>query len=120
VSGLVGPSRLFGCAGGLLDGIIGCLQGALFFLCTLWKRNGGLLELDAEPLLVAALEDTGTAEQRSHGVAGLSAHAEPVVRPLLVDVETAFLLAGSILPDDLDELAIARALRVGDDNAVRW
>src|SRR5688500_10689619 len=91
---------------------------AMLLLVALRDRDGCALELLGEPGLVALLQDAGLAEQRADGVARLGAHAHPVVHALIVDDQPTFRLPGSVLADDLDELAIARALRVGDDDAV--
>src|SRR6267378_2236447 len=95
---------------------LGAGRGGVVRLFADW--NGGSFALDSESLLVAALEDAGSPKERPDGVSGLSADAEPVIRALFVDVERTLALSGSVLPDDLDELPIARALRVGDENAV--
>src|SRR6187551_370065 len=84
----------------------------------LGDRNRGRLELRRQAQLVALLEDTGLAEQRAHGVGRLRADVQPVVHALGVEVDRRVTGPRLILADDLDELAVARALRVGDDDAV--
>src|SRR5437660_1541815 len=79
-------------------------------------RNGRCRHLAADPLLVARAQHAGLAEQRTHRVGGQRAVVEPVVGPIVFEIERRLALAGSVLPDDLDELAVARAARVGDDN----
>ena len=36
----------------------------------------------------------------------------------LVDLERALTLSGSVLADDLDELPVARTLRISDENSI--
>jgi hypothetical protein len=41
-----------------------------------------------------------------------------MIGPRLIDLERTLTLAGSVLSDDLNELSIARTLRVGDEDAI--
>src|SRR6266566_9856879 len=88
------------------------------FVRLLADRNRGRLELDTEPLLVTALEDTGTPKERPDGVSRLCPDAQPIVRSRFVNPKRTLTLAGSVLSDDLDEFPVARTLRVGDENAI--
>jgi hypothetical protein len=94
------------------------LGGRGLLLRALGKRHGGGVQAAGEHALVARLEDAGLAQERARGVARLCADLEPVERALHVDVQRALTLTGSVLADDLEELAVARAARVGDDEAV--
>src|SRR5262249_59642303 len=49
---------------------------------------------------------------------GLGAVTQPVQSALVVDADERRLLPGCVLPQDLDETAVARAAPVGDDDAV--
>src|SRR5687768_4071850 len=91
---------------------------AMLLLVALRDRDCCALQLLGEPRFVALLEDARLAKQRTDGVARFGADAHPVVHALVVDDQPTFRLPGSILSDDLDELAIARALGVGDDDAI--
>src|SRR5215207_3664093 len=102
--------------GGFRRGV--SLKSSHLFSAPLWKRNCCGLQLDAKSLLVTTLENSRTAKKRANRITGLRANAKPVVRALFVDVETTLCLTRSVLADDLDELSVARALRVGDDDAV--
>jgi hypothetical protein len=84
----------------------------------LGERNGAALELGGETRLVTLLQETGLAEQRADGVRGLRADVQPMVDAVGLEVDRLVARAGLILADDLDELAVAGALRVGDDDAV--
>ena len=55
--------------------------------------------------------------RKAHGIRG-EVVVEPVVHTLGVQVERIVTGPRLILADDLDELAVARALGVGDDDAV--
>src|SRR5262249_18326447 len=88
------------------------------FLALLGHRHGRRSELTAEALLVPRLEHARLAEQRAHRVGGLRAAVEPVVHAIGLEVQRLLARTRSVLPDDLDELAVARAARVGDDDAV--
>src|SRR6185437_4057138 len=63
-------------------------------------------------------EDAGLAEERAHRVGGLRAVVEPVIDPCRIEVERLFALTRGVLAEDLDEAPVARALRVGDDDAI--
>src|SRR5207247_4268837 len=52
------------------------------------------------------------AQEVRHGLGRLCALAEPCEGPVLVDVDDRGLLERVVLPDDLDELAVARAALV--------
>ena len=67
---------------------------------------------------MTALKNSSAAQKRANSIAWLRANAEPVVGSLFVDGETTLSLTRSVLADDLDELSVARALRVGDDDAI--
>src|SRR5687767_590493 len=82
-----------------------------------WHGLSGLLA--AEALFVTRLQNAGTAEQRADGVRRLGALVEPVVGAGGVQVDRRISLTGNVLADDFDEAAVARALGVGDDNAIR-
>src|SRR5919107_3735732 len=82
------------------------------------ERDGVGLQLRREARLVAGLQHARLPEQRADGVARLRADVEPVVGAVGLHAQPTLALAGSVLPDDLDELPVARALRVGDDDAV--
>src|SRR3954469_2889246 len=92
--------------------------GADCFVRLLGERNGGGLALDSDPLLVTALENSCTPKQRPNGIGRLRAEVEPVVGSGFVDLQRPLTLTGSVLSDDLDELSIARTLRVGDEDAI--
>src|SRR5687768_16789778 len=92
---------------------------ALLPFGTLGERDGVRLELGGETRLVTGLEHARLAEQRAHGVARQRADVEPVVGPVGLDVQRVLRRTGRVLADDLDELAVARALGIGDDDAVR-
>jgi len=81
-------------------------------------RNRRGLQLGREARFVALLQEARLAEQRADGVRGLRADVEPVIDPVHVEVQRSVARAGLILADDLDELAVARALRVGNDDTV--
>src|SRR4051812_26366149 len=85
----------------------------------LCDRNRAWLALDSLSLLVAALENAGAPKERPYGVGRLRALIEPMVCSRFVDVERALTLPGSVLADDFDELAVARHLRIGDENAIK-
>src|SRR5271165_5898640 len=61
---------------------------------------------------------TGDLEQLEHGLGGLGAHGQPVLRTLRVDLDQARLLLGVVAADDLDRAAVAACARVGDGDAV--
>src|SRR5829696_1537393 len=84
----------------------------------LGDRHGGRLELGGEACLVTLLQESGLPEERAHRVGRLRADVQPVVDAIGVEIERLFAGARLILADDLDELAVARALRVGDDDAI--
>src|SRR5882672_540954 len=92
--------------------------GAGGFVRLLAERNCDHFALDAESLLVTPLEDAGAPKERPYGVGGLGAKVEPVVGSRFVDLKRTLDLTGSVLADDLDELPIARTLRVGDENSI--
>ena len=106
--------------GGSLGGGLGLLLG------------GGLLGLFAlEPLLAGlallrvrarvALPDAGRIEEAEHAVGRLRAHAEPMLDPLLDEFDAlgrAFGQERIVGADLLDVAAVARAPRIGDDDAV--
>jgi len=48
----------------------------------------------------------------------LRALAQPVQCSILVDLDQGGIVEGLVLPDDLDELAVARAALIGHDHAV--
>src|SRR5437763_9395014 len=79
-----------------------------------WHR--ARLERAAEPLLVTRLENARAAKQGAHRVRGQGAIVEPVVHALGLEVERSLTLTRRILADDLDELAVSWAPRVGDDD----
>src|SRR5687767_14453163 len=87
-------------------------------LLLFFYRDRGRGALRRASRFVARLQDAGAAKQRANGVGRLRADIEPVVRALGLHGERVLRLPGRILADDLDELAVARALRVGDDDAV--
>jgi hypothetical protein len=66
---------------------------------------------------MALLQETGLAEERAHGVRGLGTDVEPMIDAIGIEIDRSLSRPGLILSDDLDELAIARALRIGDDDA---
>ena len=70
----------------------------------------------------ALSQQAGATQKRAHRITRLSSDAKPVVGTRFVDLETtlAAVLARSVLADDLDELAVTRTLRVGDDDAIDW
>src|SRR6185436_5924083 len=81
-------------------------------------RNGGRLARAAHAQLMALLEDSGAPKERANGVGRLGAEVEPVVGAGLVDLERTLSFTGSVLADDLDELPVARTLRVSDENTI--
>src|SRR4051812_45645015 len=56
--------------------------------------------------------------EAAHGVARLGTVLHPVVHPGEIDVGVGAFLLWIVVPDDLDELAVARAALVGDDNFI--
>src|SRR5918996_264974 len=60
----------------------------------------------------------GDLQQVLHGLGGLSADAQPVLRPLRVDLDQARLVLRVVLADGLDRPAAAAGAGVGDDDAV--
>ena len=72
-------------------------------------RHGGRVQLASETRLVARLEDAGLAKQRAHGVRRLRAVVEPVVDAIALEIERRLTRTRSVLADDFDELAVARA-----------
>ena len=68
---------------------------------------------------MARLEDAGLSKQRTNRVGRLRAVVEPIVDAIGLEVERVLTLTRSILADDFDELAVARAARVGDDDTIR-
>src|SRR5690348_4981198 len=91
---------------------------ALFLLGALGGRNRGRVQLAAESRFVTALEEAGFAEQRPNGVGRLRAVVEPVVHAIVLEIDRLVTLPRRVLANDLDELAVARALRVGDDDTI--
>src|SRR5438876_2470998 len=81
-----------------------------------WNSFG--FALDAEPLLVAPSENASSPKERPYSIGRLGAEVEPVVGSRFVDLERTLTLPGGVLADDLDELPIARTLRVRDENAI--
>jgi len=67
---------------------------------------------------VAFPEYSSAPKKRTHGVGRLSAQVEPMIGAGLIDLQRTLRFAGSVLADDLDELPVARALRVSDENAI--
>src|SRR4051812_31074455 len=79
----------------------------------------GRVELAREPRLVARLEQPCLPEEGAHGVRRQRADIEPIIRPLAVELDGLVALARIVLADDLDEAAVPRARRLGDDDAER-
>src|ERR1700741_4162726 len=94
----------------------GALRGR--FVRFFADRNRGRFLLDSEALLVTLFEHAGAPKERTDGVRGLGALVEPVIGSRFVDLQRTLTLARSVLTDDLDELPVARALRVGNENTV--
>src|SRR5580765_7427345 len=88
-------------------------------LALLAHRNRRRVELAREPRFVPLLEQPRLAQEGTHGVARLGTHIEPVVRSLGIQLNGLVALTRKVLADVLDEPAIARARRLGDDNAER-
>src|SRR5688572_5352733 len=84
------------------------------------NRHGGRVELARETRLVASLEQSRLSQERTHGVARQRTVVEPIVRPLGLELNGLVALTREILPDDLDEAAIARARGFGDHDSKRW
>jgi hypothetical protein len=64
-------------------------------------------------------EDAGAPKERPYGVGRLGAEVEPVVGSGFIDLKrTLVVLTGSVLANDLDELSIARTLRIGNENTI--
>ena len=81
-------------------------------------RNGFGFALDAETLLMPPSENASTPKERPYGVRWLRAEVEPVIGSRFVDLERTLILTGGVLTNDLDELPIARTLRVSDENTI--
>src|SRR5690242_12016347 len=94
------------------------VPGLGFLPLGLAEGNGLRLQLARETRLVTLLQHARLAQQRANRVRGLRADVEPVVDARRVEVERLVPRARLILADDLDELAVARALGVGDDDAI--
>src|SRR5262245_49833052 len=75
------------------------------------------IALAREPGLVSCLEHARLAQKGTNGVARKSADIEPMVRSLGVQLNGLVALPRKVLADDLDEPAIPRARRIGDDDA---
>src|SRR5574340_41976 len=89
-------------------------------------RGGALLRLlprlrPGRVVARLALHEAEAVEEAQHAVGGLGALAEPAFRLLLIEGEARGVvvrLQGIVGPDPLDEPAVARHARVGDDDAV--
>src|SRR5207302_3896732 len=55
--------------------------------------------------------------QRADRIRGLRPLLHPVVHALLIDVDEGRLRARIVVAEDLDEAAVARGARIGDDDA---
>jgi hypothetical protein len=84
------------------------------------NRNRRCTQLSAESRFMTATQNSCASEQRANCVAWLRSDTQPIVGALFVHFESPFGLPGSVLTDDLDELPIARALRIGDDDTIDW
>src|SRR5690349_7906486 len=93
------------------------LRGCVLALIGKRHRRGS--ELATESCFVTALQHTGLAKQRADRVGRLCAAIEPIVDAVVLQIERLLTLTRSILADHFDELAVARAARVGDDDTVR-
>src|SRR6185436_11381190 len=89
------------------------------FLARLAKRNRGRRQLASEPRFVASLEHARLAKQGANRVGWLRSVVEPIVDSIAPEVERELTLSRSVLADDLDELSVARAARIGNDNTIR-
>src|SRR5436189_541035 len=87
---------------------------------------GALLGLLARQTLVrvilgGALLDAGGMEEAEHAIARLGADAEPMPDAVGVELHALFAVLGQqriVAADALDELAVARIARIGDDDLV--
>src|SRR5690606_33647874 len=77
----------------------------------LHRRDGVLVALEATPV-------TGEGEDGADLLGRLRTDAQPVLRTVRVDLDEGRLLGGVVLPDLLDDAAVALGARVGDDDAV--
>src|SRR6266513_2536715 len=93
--------------------------GRRSFVRLLAHRDSRDFALDAKPLLMPAPQNARASEQRPDGVSRLRTLIQPIVGPRLIYLERALALPGSILTNDLNELPIAWALRVGDENSIK-
>src|SRR5690625_4294321 len=130
VGALLGRRVLVGGLGGGL--LLGGLGLALLGLVLRGLDGGGLrlggglggALLGAQRALGARqalglLPVTGDLQQREDLLGGLGTHADPVLRPLGVDVDERGLLGGVVLADLLDGTAVALLAAVHGDDAVR-
>ena len=62
--------------------------------------------------------DAVVCEEAVHGVRGLRADGEPVLHALLVDLEDLGVGARVVVPQDLDEVAVALGALVGDHHSI--
>src|SRR5262249_25580815 len=58
-----------------------------------------------------------TRDERPHGVGRTGALADPVLHALAIDLDLRGLRARVVVPEDLDERAVARRALLGDDHA---
>src|SRR5512141_2300344 len=66
----------------------------------------------------AKLRDVLRLQEPRDGVRGLSALAEPVLHPVLVELDQRGVVLRVVPADDLDELAVTRRARIGDHDAI--
>src|SRR5262252_7192340 len=89
-------------------------------LARLAHGDGRRFQLAREPGLVSCLEHARLAQEGTDGVARKRTDIEPMVRSLGVQLNGLVALPRKVLTDDLDEPAIPRTRRIGDDNTERW
>src|SRR6266516_980918 len=99
-------------------GELSTLDAGACFFGLFGDRNSVGFALDAEPLLVASFEYSGPSKERPDRIRWLGTEIEPVIGSRLVDLERTLTLPRCVLADDLDELPIARTLRVSNENTV--
>src|SRR5690606_25282954 len=76
--------------------------------------SGSLLQ----PGFMELLQHARPAQQAAHGIGGLRAVLQPFQRLFLVDLDVGRLGQRIVVADFLDETAVARRTRIGDDDAV--
>src|ERR1051325_10184007 len=83
-------------------------------LARLRQRHCGRGQPPRQHSLVTAFEHPRFAQQRANGVGRLRAVVEPIIGAIRSQVERLLTLTRSVLANHLDELAVARAARIGN------